>query len=226
MRLKTLLLALALWPVASMPSHAQDAAIYVVGYVEVMPASTSAGAALLKQLGAATAKDDGNLRFQAIQDTARPHRFAYLEIWKNQAAFEAHGKAAHVAEFRDKLKAIHNAPLDERVHVGLSVGPMPLPAASGAVFVLTHVDVIPPRKDDGTAAVKQLGEDGRKDAGNLLFEVVVQTNRPNHFTVTELWKDLAALNAHSAAAHTRAFRDKLGPMSGALYDERLYKAIE
>src|ERR671922_58100 len=110
MRLKTLLLALAVWPVASMQSHAQDAAIYVVGYVEVMPASTSAGAALLKQLGAATAKDDG------------------------------------------------------------------------------------------TAAVKQLGEDGRKDSGNLLFEVVVQTNRPNHFTVLEAWKDLAALNAHSAAA--------------------------
>jgi hypothetical protein len=28
------------------------------------------------------------------------------------------------------------------------------------------------------------------------------------------------------AAHTRQFRDKLGPMSGALYDERLFKPVD
>jgi hypothetical protein len=28
------------------------------------------------------------------------------------------------------------------------------------------------------------------------------------------------------AAHTRQFRDKLGPMSGALYEERLYRAVD
>src|SRR5262245_20115458 len=111
MRLKSLPLALALCLVGLMQAHAQDALIYVVGYVEVMPSSTGAAAALLKQLGAATRQEDGNLRFQAVQDTARPHRFAYLETWKDQKALEAHGKAAHVVEFRDKLKAIHNAPL-------------------------------------------------------------------------------------------------------------------
>jgi hypothetical protein len=28
------------------------------------------------------------------------------------------------------------------------------------------------------------------------------------------------------AEHTRQFRDKLGPMVGALYDERLYRALD
>jgi hypothetical protein len=28
------------------------------------------------------------------------------------------------------------------------------------------------------------------------------------------------------AAHTRQFRDKFQPMSGSLYDERLYKALD
>src|SRR2546422_96076 len=77
--------------------------------------------------------------------------------------------------------------------------------AMGAVYVVTHVDVIPPRKDDGVAAVKQLADDSRKGDGNLRFEVVQQTNRPNHFTVVEIWKDAKAIDVHSMAATTRLF---------------------
>ncbi len=73
---------------------------------------------------------------------------------------------------------------------------------------------------------RQLAEDGRKDDGNLRFEAVMQTNRQNHFTVIELWRDRKAADAHSMGAHTRAYREKLGPASGALYDERFYKVLE
>jgi len=106
------------------------------------------------------------------------------------------------------------------------VGPLQPGPGGNAVYVVTHVDVIPPRKEDGLAAVKQLGEDSRVGSGNLRFEVVQQISRPNHFTVVEIWKDARAVEAHSMATTTRQFRDKLGPMSGALYDERLFKALE
>jgi quinol monooxygenase YgiN len=56
--------------------------------------------------------------------------------------------------------------------------------------------------------------------------VLQQTNRPNHFTVVEAWKDRNAFDAHGMAAHTRQFRDRLAPMSGALYDERLYGVLD
>jgi len=94
------------------------------------------------------------------------------------------------------------------------------------VYVVTHVDVIPPRKDDGLAALVRLAEDSRPAAGNLRFEVVQQTNRPNHFTVVEIWRDPRAVEAHATAEATRRFRDALGPMSGALYDERLFRLVE
>ena len=112
------------------------------------------------------------------------------------------------------------------MHVGVSVGPLQPGPAGDAVYVATHVDVIPPRKEDGLAAVKQLGDVSRAAAGNLRFEVVQQTNRANHFTVIEIWKDAKAVEAHSMAEATRQFRDKLGPMSGALYDERMFKAVD
>ena len=130
----------------------------------------------------------------------------------------------HATQLREKIQAIRNAPIDERVHVPVSVGPLQPGPAGTAVYVVTHVDVIPPRKDDGLAALKQLGSDSRGAPGNLRFEVVQQTNRPNHFTVVEIWKDAAAVEAHSMADRMRQFRDTLGPMSGALYDERLFKA--
>src|SRR6267378_641330 len=73
------------------------------------------------------------------------------------------------------------------------------------------------------AALKRLGDESRKGDGNLRFEVVQQVNRQNHFTVVEIWKDPKAVEAHSMAAATREFRDKLASMTGALYDERTYK---
>src|SRR4029453_9591147 len=114
----------------------------------------------------------------------------------------------------------------ERGHTALSLGPIGAPSVRGAVYIATHVDVIPPRKDDGVAALKRLGDESRKRDGNMRFEVVQQTNRQNHFTVVEMWKDAKAVEAYSMAATTREFRDKLATMTGALYDERMYKAID
>ena len=45
-------------------------------------------------------------------------------------------------------------------------------------------------------------------------------------TLVEVWKDQKAVTAHSAAGHTKTFREKLGPLTGALFDERFYRAID
>jgi quinol monooxygenase YgiN len=203
-----------------------EGTIYSVTYVEVMPTSRADATALLKRYREATRKEDGNLRCETVSRIGQPHQFAILEVWKDQKAFEAHRKSETTTQFRDKIQAMRNAPTDERVHIGISVGPLQANLGVAAVYVVTHVDVIPPRKDDGFAAVRQLGEESRVAAGNVRFEVVQQTNRPNHFTVIEIWKDAKAVETHSMAEPTRQFRDKLGPMSGALYDERMFKAVE
>jgi quinol monooxygenase YgiN len=200
--------------------------IFSVTYVEVMPTSKADGVTLLKRYREATRKEGGNLRCEVVQRIDQPHQFAILEIWKDQKAFEAHGKGASSTEMREKVAAIRNAPTDERVHTGLAVGPIALTPTSGAVYVVTHVDVIPPRKDDGVAAVKQLADGGRAGAGNVRFEVVQQASRPNHFTVVEIWASAGAVEAHSMAAATRQFRDKLASMTGALYDERMYTTLD
>ena len=74
--------------------------------------------------------------------------------------------------------------------------------------------------------MKQLSAAGRSGKGNLRFDALTQANRPNHMTLVEVWKDQKAVTAHSAADHTKLFRDKLGPLTGALFDERFYRALD
>ena len=209
---------------AQTPPPAIEGPVYVATYVEVLPNAVKDGSALLKQYRDATRKDAGNQRAEVVEETNRPSRFVVLTIWADQKAFDAHGKAAHTGQFRDKLKAVHAAPYDERVGSGMAVAAKDA-LKSGSVVVVTHVDVPPPSKDTVIPMLQQLAEASRKDAGNRRFEVQQQASRPNHFTVVEAWADHKAYDGHVLAAHTRQFRDKLGPMSCALYDQRLFKPV-
>jgi quinol monooxygenase YgiN len=221
----SLLLAMVLTPIVSVPAaHAQDTAVYVVSYIDVAPGARGSAVGALRQLANASRKDDGNTRFEVLQRIAPSNQFAIVAIWKDQKAYEAHLAAAHSKEFRDKIKPSLISAIDDRVHTGMEIGAGE-GTGTGPLYVVTHVDVPPPRKDECIAALKTLVAESRKEIGVLRFEVFQQANRPNHFTVVEVWKDQRAYDRHITAAHTRQFRDQLTPMSGALYDERLYRAL-
>jgi quinol monooxygenase YgiN len=200
--------------------------IYVVSYVEVMPTATAAAATLLRAYRDAVRREEGNLRCEVVQRIGQPNQFVMLLVWKDQKAFDANTARASTAEMREGIAAVRNAPTDERVHMSLATGPVDASVPKEAVYVVTHVDVIPPRKDDGVTALRRLAEDSVKDEGNLRFEVVQQVNRPNHFTVVEIWASARQMEAHSMAVSTRRFRDALALITGALYDERMYRALD
>src|SRR5262249_52928495 len=108
---------------------------------------------------------------------------------------------------------------------GIAVAPAAAEAGKDAVYAITHVDVTPPNKDECIVMLKKLADDARKEAGAVQFEAWQQNNRGNHFTVVEIWENRAAVDGHIVTAATTGFREKLGPMSGALYDERLYRGL-
>jgi quinol monooxygenase YgiN len=207
------------------PAHAQSNAVYVATYVEVMPNAVATGAALLKQYRDGSAKEDGNQRADALQEIERPNRFVIIEAWRDKAAVDAHAQSAGTVKFRDGLNPIADAPYDERITNVLYATQGKNQRGGNAIFVVTHVDVIPPGKDDCMAALKAMSTDTANDNGNISYEVLQQANRGNHFTVVEAWTDHKAMDDHAEAAHTRAFRQKLSPIAGALYDERIYKAL-
>ena len=223
MRSVLLFVCAMLLPLAPQLVMAQEAA-YTVIYIEVLPSAKAEAAALIQNYADA-ARKEGALRVEALRRMDRNNHFAIIEVWRDQKAAETHAAADATKQFRSKLQPLLSSPNDERPHTGLSVVPVSGSGKLDGIYAVTHVDIIPPKKDDGIAAVKDLSEQSRKEAGVLRFEALQQNSRPNHFTLVEVWKSQDELERHEGAQHTRSFRDQLLPMSGSLYDQRLYTAI-
>jgi quinol monooxygenase YgiN len=202
-----------------------DGPVYVAAYVEILPNAVRDAVAILRQYREAVRIEAGNVRAELLQETGRPTRFLLLSAWSDQNTLDAYVKKGGAAQVREKFKALLAAPLDERLHSGFAVVAREL-LRPNSVTVASHVDVPPPMRETLEPMLRSLAEASRKESGNLRFDVQQQANRVNHFTVVEAWADQKAYEAHILAPHTRQFREALGPMLGALYDERLYRALD
>jgi len=213
---------------ATGPANAVEngGAVYLVAYFEAAAPDVAKVAADVRQLVAASRKEPGNLAYDPFQEIGRPSRFVIFDGWRDKTAREAHRTAAAIVSFREKLQPLLVGPLEIREHNGFS---MASPSAQGgreAVWAITHVDVFPAGKDQAAALVTALAEANRKLPGNLLFDVLQVDGHPNHFTLVQGWRDRKAFDASLMAAPTREFRQKITPLEGALYDERLYHALQ
>jgi quinol monooxygenase YgiN len=98
----------------------------------------------------------------------------------------------------------------------------PAETAAEQLYVVTHIDLIPPQAAPGKALLLQFAANARKDPGAIRVELLQDVSRPNHFTLVTVWQSQKAFEDHLAANHTRAFRTKLQPMLGSPFDERLH----
>jgi len=207
-------------------AHAQDASqpITIVTYTEVAPAKAAEARKLILGYSADARKAKGALEITALQRISDPAHFALIERWQSQADKQAFAATDPVTKFRAALDPLRSAAYDERIHADQAVGASK-PTTGETVVALTHVDVIPPQLETGTAKVKAIVEAGRAAPGNLRFDDVVQANRKNHFTVIEAWKSQAEKNAWVSGKTARTFREELQPIGGALYDERDFRVL-
>lgn len=201
-----------------------DGTAFMVTYIEVAPSAADRAAGLLTEYVEASRGVDGNMHFQALQRIGQPNHFAILETWRDAEARDAHASSSRAERFRASLDPMLYSPIDAREHgdlataAGEDVGP-------DGVFAVTHVDVTPNNTDVAVELLNTLAAASRRDDGNGRFDVLVQSNRRNHMTVVEAWEDTTAQEAHYGAEHTKAFRASVFPLSGALYDERLYRSL-
>ena len=209
------------------PAAAPPESPYAVTYIEVEPAQAEASRRLLAHYRDAL-KDKGALEVAVFEQIGRPNHFAIVEQWPSAKAREDNAASPASRDFRAALAPLLIAPYDERPHFALSTGTRAATPAAvpTAVYVVTHVDIVPPKRDEGVAETRKLAEASRDTAGNVRFDALVQASRLNHLTLVEAWTDAPAQEAHSAANSTKSFRSTLGPMSGALYDERLYTLLK
>jgi quinol monooxygenase YgiN len=234
----------------------KDSPSLIVTYIEVAGNSAEEAAELIKEHTAASKDEAGNLRFEALQRISRSNHFVLLESWAGLNSRAAHAASAHTVSFREKLQPMLYAPYDERPHVAL-LAPSPQYVPDGddsTIYVITHADLIPPeqfapcdRRPDpngpcGNDLITNMAKLSRTHDGNLRYDVLTQSNRPNHMTVVEMWQDASAQAAHQSQPGKKAFRDELAGidaasgvnpdpqfvlnmMTGSLWDERLFRLI-
>jgi quinol monooxygenase YgiN len=210
------------------PIDAEDTVsgpVYIVTYFDVAPTAAQQSVTLVRQFAEAGRKEDGNAGFEAFEEIGRPSRFAILEAWRDKKASDAHNAGPAATAFREKVRPLMIGGFGVRPHSTLAVAAPKGQASPEAIYVLTHVDVFPVHKDQAVELVKAQADAARKDDGNLRFDVVQWDGHPNHFTLVEVWRDRKALDASVTTPHNKEFRDKLTPLEGALYDERLYQAV-
>jgi quinol monooxygenase YgiN len=100
-----------------------------------------------------------------------------------------------------------------------------LRAQQPQLHVVTYVDVYPNFAAQATEILSQFRAASRADEGSVRFEVMRDVARSNHFAIVEVWQSRALYEAHLAKPHNREFRDKLQPMLGSPFDERLYNLV-
>ena len=224
----TLGLAFLLVITAGSTAQAQtgESAIYGVTNLDVAPSAANQAIALLKQYRDAALKQAGNAGVILLQEAGWSNRFLIYETWNDQSAYDANEKAAHTTEFRDRLKPIACAPYDRRDYHDIAVGPARAAQGGDAIYMQVHLDVFPPGLVPTLAAVKELAEAARKGDGNLRYDVVQSVKTPlSHMTLFAAWQNRKAFDSYEMSDYARQFRDKVGPLLGSPFDDRLYVLI-
>jgi autoinducer 2-degrading protein len=75
--------------------------------------------------------------------------------------------------------------------------------------LIVTIEVNPDRVEDFLRFLTEAAEDARtREPGCRRFEVARLTDRPNVFTLAELYDDLAALEAHRQTPHFQLFAQR------------------
>lgn len=68
-------------------------------------------ASMLDDARGSVADEPGCFRFDVLQDSNDPNTIYLYEVYRDQAAFEAHGKAPHFTRWRDTVKDWYAVPI-------------------------------------------------------------------------------------------------------------------
>ena len=156
-------MAIGLGIAVSSPAQSQTVSepVYAVTYLDVGANSLGRGVDLLKQYRESSRREAANVEFTVLQETDRPNRFAIVEGWKDQSAFDAHQNAASTAQFEETLKAIRNSPPNQHVLQAFATGSARAERPGGALYMVEHIDFLPMFANLAQPAVRRLAKRAR-----------------------------------------------------------------
>ena len=94
------------------------------------------------------------------------------------------------------------------------------------IYVLTHVDVVPPKAEEGTDLLLQFVAASRHSPGLVRSTLLRQVARKNHFEVLWVWRTQADYEQHLRSPATRRFREQLKPLLGSPVLDRVQAPVD
>ncbi|CAM5196880.1 hypothetical protein CDEF62S_03019 [Castellaniella defragrans] len=222
--------SMAFAQLASVP-FPTDAPTYSVSYIEAAPHFRHKVIEMLKAQAAASRTEPGNIGERAVQQIGEKNDFAFLEVWKDPAALDAHKNSAATQKFEEALRPLLRSPVDQRDNTSLMVdlqrtkAALDAPASKGYIYVLTHADSFPKNEKIAWSELSTLYKPASTQAGSIAYGIWKQ-NPGNHMNLLEIWKNHAALEAHWMQPVNLKFRADYLKLQGALYNQREYHAVK
>lgn len=98
-------------------------------------------------------------------------------------------------------------------------------AANTPVYAVVHVDVEPVDVKVALPMLKSYAQQAAQDPAILHFEVLQQTDAPNHFTFVEVMRSRGAYESFVEEPYVKTMRTQIQPLLGSPFDERLHSAV-
>lgn len=80
--------------------------VIVLGHIRFPPQAMDAARPHLQALVDETRRNDGCIAYEAAEDLFDPGLVRFSEVWPDQASLDAHGRAPHIAPWRDAAAAL------------------------------------------------------------------------------------------------------------------------
>jgi len=206
----TLAAAALLLPLRGQQAVAQEAQAFVnVVDLEISPASMPRFLAALKDDGAATIKEAGTQEFvSSVGQKDKNHVFIF-EVFNDSAAWDAHQKTSTYAKFLGitmmMIKTYAIRPFSS-VPGGLNKSSAPAPQADPPLLVnIDEIDVVDGQIDKFKDAAMTHARASVQDPGCREFDIVVSQTKSNHVLMLSAFDAAAALEAHQASDHYKAY---------------------
>jgi autoinducer 2-degrading protein len=205
----TLAAAALLLPPCGQEAVAQAAQPFVnVVDLEISPASMPKFLAALKDDGAATIKEPGTQEFvSSVGQNEKNHVFIF-EVFNNSAAWDAHQKTAAYAKFIGvTMMMIKTYDIRPFTSVALNKSGAPAPQSDTPLLInVDEIDIADGQRDKFIDAAKTHAAASVQDPGCREFDIAVLQTRNSHLLLLSAFDDAAALAAHQASDHYKAYQ--------------------
>jgi len=92
-------------------------------------------------------------------------------------------------------------------------------------YSVAYFEVAPSSKAIAESGFKQYRDASRKEDGFVRLELFEQADWSGHLVLLETWANPKAFDAHTTAAHTRVWRQRIDEVRLSEFDQRPYKTL-